>query len=276
VQRVFDNINIRINLITGNEIQWSLLSSFKEKSPYNFIVQASSTFDFSEVLYSIPAGDNFYVIDDSNIKQSWSKDLLYRIQLITGSNNTYYSEILSFDSAPTTKRKYRMSSEIMRKNTVWFKFAGYQGYLLKRKSFGQIDTTNVDPITGVPLNNNIGNFGTGLVGGYYNPLPVSYVVESNTKDKQQAQDGMSVKELYELVVRTQGFPYIENKDILINAETNKRYLVDGMASINFPGTEIYIMQKLSIKLLPITDPIYKISAPSYKVSQTPLSLQPNP
>lgn len=273
-QRVFNAVYIRVNFATGHELQWSLNPGFNDILPYSFTVEASTTFDFSEIVWTINVGDNFFAIDNSNIKQNWSKDLLYRVKLTTGSGSNYYSETISFDSAPTTKRKYRMASEIMRKNTVWFKFAGFQGYLLKRKTYGQIDVPNVDPITGIPLNDNIGGFGTGIVGGYYNPIPVAFIVESNARARAQSPDGEGVKELYDLVVRTQGFPYIDTRDIIVKAETGQRFNVDDSESVYFPGTQIQLMQKLSLKLLPTSDTIYQIEVPSYQVPQLPLDQQP--
>jgi len=272
--RVFKFFYLTIDFIKGNCYQWGLNPGFNDTEPYTFIVQAATTLDFSDIVYEINAGNSYFVIDNTNIKQNWSPDLYFRVQLKT-VNNIYYSEILLFDSSPTTKRKYRMAADIMRKFNVWVKFAGTQAYLLKRKIYGTVDTKNVDPITGIPLNNNVGNFGTGIVGGYYKPLPLAMVIESNAKDKSLSPDGQNVKEVYELSVRINGFPMVDTYDVIVRADNNKRYNVVGIRSINFPGTNICIGQTLDIKLLPIGDNIYQIPTPSYRVPQLPLKDQPN-
>lgn len=277
--RAFKYFYLTVDFITGNKLQWGLSAGFKDVEPYQFQVQVSQTLDFSSYVYTIDAGNNYFAVDDSNIKQNWSKDLYYRVRLTTGGQNgssesVYYSEPLAYASAPTTKRKYRMAAEMMRRFAVAGKFGGFQGYLLKRKIYGQVDTENVDPITGIPLNNNLGSFGTGIVGGYYPPLAVMFVTTDHTNDKTLSPDGIGVKEANDKSVCVQGFPFIESYDVIVNAETNQRYYVNGFKYIYFPGTEILVQQKLDLKLLPITDKLYKIEVPPYRVPQIPLQDQP--
>lgn len=265
IMRAFKSFTIRSNFITGIELQWSLNTGFKGASPYNFTVETSSTIDFSEIVYSINVGDNYFAIDDSNIKQNWSKDLYYRVKLVTGDpssdeNNTYYSESLSFDSTPTEKRKYRMAADIMRKFNVRAKFTGKPGWLLKRKVYGAIDTANVDPITGIPLTNNVGGYGIGIKGGYYNAVAIAFITEGNSKDKALSSDN-NVKEMETLAVKVNGFPYVDDFDVIVNARNNKRYYVDSMKPTFFPGTEIVIGQKMQLNLLPMGDTVYQIVVP---------------
>lgn len=259
--RVFSRFNIHLNFITGHQLEWDINPAFKDTEPYNFTVEVSATLDFSELIFSKAVGDVFCTVDDTGIKQNWSEDYMYRIRLDTGSGNTYYSEILNFDSAPTTKRKYAQASEIMRRTSVWAKFAGFQGWFLKRKTFGQISTATVDPITGTPLTDNVGEYGTGIVGGYYNPIAMSFVVESSAEDRSLSSDGNGVKETYDLVIRTLGFPTINTQDIIVKAQNNTRFNVESIAYTYFPGTQIKVMQKLSLRLIPSTATCYQISIP---------------
>lgn len=275
--RAFKTFTIRQNFITGIELQWSLNQGFNATAPYNFTVQASSTIDFSEIIYNINVGDNYFALDDSNIKQNWSKDLYYRVKLVSGdpssnANNTYYSETLSFDYTPAEKRKYRMAADILRKFNVLAKFTGKPGWLLKRKVYGAVDIKNVDQITGIPLTNNVGGFGVGIIGGYYNPVAIAFVTVDNTKDKALSQDN-NVKEMETLVARVNGFPYVDVFDIIVNARNSKRYQIDSMKPTFFPGTEICIGQKLQLNLLPMGDTVYQIEVPTVH-PLLPLSQQP--
>jgi hypothetical protein len=275
---VFSNFTVRLNFSTGHQLQWRIAQGFVDIPPYNFQVEASSTFDFSEIIYTINAGDSFFAIDDTGIKQNWSRDLLYRVKLTTGSNNIYYSEILSFDSTPTTKRKYRMASDIIRKEALLSsKFAGWQGYLLKRKVYGQIDLSSVDPISGAVLTDNIGGYGVGITGGYFAPVPMVFRKEQSIRGKTQSPDGQGVKESLSVMVRTLGFPFVDSRDVIVNAQTGERYNVADDPSpqgVYFPGTSIQLVQKLSLQLLPTSDTVYQIPVPSYQISQLPLDQQP--
>lgn len=260
-QRTFNYVKLTVNFITGHLIQWSLNPAFKASLPYQFFLQASQTIDFSELVFEKICNDTFYAVDDTKIKQNNSRDWFYRVKLITGDGQCYYSESLYFDSSPAISRRYMMAAEIMRRTLVWCNQAGHQGFLLKRKTYGEIDVPNVDPVTGTARTDNVGDYGTGLVGGYFNPVSIPFVVDTSSRDRQLAQDGMSTKETNDITIRTVGFPNIDTNDIIVQSDNNRRYNVLGISSNQMPGTTIQVVQRASLRLLPLSNNVYQIPVP---------------
>ena len=261
IQKVFKRFEVFVDFINGHRLFWELDPIFKAAAPYVFTVQLSGTLDFSELIWELPVGDFYYAVDNSNIKQNWSPDYIYRVKLLTGDGTVYYSDSLNFDAGPTSRRKYVLAKAIMQKEAVQRKYAGFEGYLLKRKTFGIVDTPNVDPISGMVLTDNVGDYGIGIVGGYYNPLPLPFWVISSTKDRSMSPSGNNLTEGVEKIVRTIGFPPVNTKDVVVKSINNQRYSVEGIGYTYFPSTTIAIIQRLDLKLIPNTDTVYQIPVP---------------
>lgn len=238
-------------------LQWTLDSSFRDVAPFSFTVEVAETPDFSVLLYTLPGNDNFFVIDDKKQRQSTILDFYYRVKLVTGSNKTYYSPTVGHWANKSWRHLYNIASEIVRREFVRYQFTGQKGWLLKRRNYGIQDPTLLDPITGVPLTDQMSDHGTGFIGGYYPPLKVTYSREAVENSSQLSHDGFGTTAQESQKHRYVGFPMLEPYDILVT-DTNQRYRYVKVNTTFMPGTDISLIQMCDAVLLPPTDPIYRI------------------
>jgi hypothetical protein len=266
-RKVFRKINIVPDWVNGHFIQWELDPFFKGARPYNFTLEMSEAANFSEVAYSKPnLGEVFFAVDDSKLKQSWAPNHSYRVTLTTSDGRQYSSQPVLFGSTRHEHRRYAMAAEIIRKEILLCRYTGTEAWLLRRKSYGtSLKTTtvyNIDPVSGVPIADTKNeDYGVGVDDGYYPPVPCVFYIESSQQDKQMDPKGIGVKETYTSVIRMPGYPIIEVRDVICEAKDGYRYSVQSKGSKQFPGTNIPLIQKASVNLIPSTDTVYAIPIP---------------
>lgn len=265
-RRVFQKVNVIPDWVNGHFIQWEIDPFFKGVRPYNFSLEISETNDFSEIAFSKPnLGEVFFAIDDTNAKQSWALNYSYRITLATGDNKKYYSLPVLFGSTRHEQRRFAMAAEIIRKEILLCRYVGTDGWLLRRKSYGtqsKKTLSNVDPVSGVPITDTKQeDYGVGIDDGYFNPVPCVFYIEASDQDKQLDNQGIGIKETNKASIRLPGYPIIEVRDIICEAKDGYRYSIQARSAKQFPGTNITLIQKASINLIPSTDTIYSIPIP---------------
>lgn len=264
--QTFSKIFMIPDFVRGHFIQWELDTFFNGERPYNFVLQISQTQDFSEIAYEIEVGDSFFAIDNSNYKQSWSMNYNYRVVLIAGDGNRYYSPSLIFGQTTTSHRKYSMAGEIIRKELLLCRYAGHQAWLLKRKTYGTVSAKTavyLDPVSGVPIADERDvDYGVGLDEGFFKPVACAYTIDRAHIDKQLDPAGLGVKETTDMIVRMPGYPAIDSRDILCPNVDGWRYNVLAKDTVYFPGTGIPISQKVTLRLIPQTDTVYNIKIPA--------------
>lgn len=265
-RKVFKYVDVLPNWVDGHFIQWQLDPFFKGLRPYNFSLEISETVDFSELIaVKDNLGDVFYAVDDTNSKQSWGANYAYRVVLQTGDGKKYRSQVILFGSTRHDFRKYVTAAEILRKEILLSRYAGGEAWLLKRKSYGTKSVStlhNIDPVSGVPLTDTKQeDYGVGIDGGYFDPVPCTFYIESSSQDKQLDPNGIGVKEAYSSIVRMPGYPIVEVRDVICDAKDGYRYSILSRNAKQFPGTNITLIQKASLNLIPPSDTIYAIPIP---------------
>lgn len=265
--KVFSKINIIPDFVNGHFIQWELDPMFRGARPYNFALQISQTPTFSELIaVKDNLGDVFFAIDDTNLKQAWSSNYHYRIVLTTADNTKYHSNAVLFGASRLREqRHYAMAAEVIRKEILACRYAGGPCWLLKRKSYGTKSAVvhkNVDPVSGVPITDQkFEDYGVGLDGGYFDAVPCSFYADNTSQDKQLDPNGIGVKETFDIIARMPGYPIVDVRDVICDANDGYRYSVMSKAAKNFPGTGICVVQKVSLRLIPQSDTIYSIPIP---------------
>lgn len=239
-------------------IQWKLDPLFRGLAPFRFFVEVSEVPDFSDLLYTLPPTGEFYAVDIAGKAQGSGIHLYYRVRLETGDDKVYYSPVIIHHAQKEKARQYFLAREIMRREYVRFKYTGQKGWLLKRKNYGESDPTDLDPITGAPLHENTGSVGTGLVGGYYKPIPITYGREGADSSTELSHEGFGTSSQEVQKHRIVGFPMVEPYDVLVS-DGNERYRYTKTAPVFMPGTDIVIVQTCDCSLLPPSDPVYSIS-----------------
>ena len=266
-RKAFKKVDIIPNWDSGHFIQWQLDPFFNATQPYNFSLEISETSDFSELVGAKKnLGDVFFAVDDTKVKQSWTSNYWYRVALLTGDGKTYYSTPVLFGSTRHEQRKYAMAAEVLRKEILLARFVGTSAWLLRRKTYGRptskAGAKNIDPVSGVPIaDEKYEDYGVGVDGGYYPPIPCVFHTEQNQQDKQLDQMGLGVKETYTQIARMPGYPIIEVRDIICEATDGYRYSVQSRNTKQFPGTNIVVLQKANLNLITPTDTVYSIPIP---------------
>lgn len=247
----------------GPILQWTLDPTFNKPGPYKFELQISEVPDFSTLLFSKPSDGTFYAVDNSKLHKNLGEDYIYRVKLTIGNGEIFYTKSLKIGATVPDRHKYLVAANIVRKEILRMKvYTGFPAFLLKRRTFGTVNIDEVDPVSGVSLSDNTTDYGTGIVGGYHSPLSFLISRENTATDRRFKNDGYGIEENYEVVARTVGFPNVENRDVVIFKNEGDRYSVQAVTPILFPGTDLQIIQKVSLKLIAPTDTIYNIPLPS--------------
>ena len=257
---VFKQLKFTPNFAKGHVIEWSLDPTFNVEGPFIFTLQLAETPDFSELITELVVGDQLFAIDNTNTKRTLGDVVRYRVKLQT-KRKVYYSDSLDFGENIDTVRKYLLAAELQRKELLRIRYAPSKGWLLKRKSYGIVDTANVSFISGIPIADNKSDYGTGIVGGYYRPLGMMWALEKQNQSKKLSGDDTNVHEDYTIDIRTIGFPSLDDRDIIIDASDDTRYSVESHNNKYFPGTTVNILQTATLKQLSPTDSVYNIQVP---------------
>lgn len=255
----FYQATVTPNFALGHLIQWKIDPMFMETEPYTYTVEVSGTPDFSEIVYTLDVEAPYFTLDKTNFRQANYVDMYYRVKLVTSDNNIYYSRTMIFGSMLEKRRPYRIATEIVRKEFLRLtRYAGVDAYLLKRKAFGEVRKDEVDPISGVPITDNVTHYGTGIVGGYFDPLKIWCSYEDGSYTRTLDQAGMGVNDVMDVSLRMIGYPSVETHDVIADTIGDARFIIKKVTPTYFPGTSICIVQKLEASYIPNTDPIYKI------------------
>ena len=265
-RKVFRRVDIVPDWVRGHFIQWQLDPFFRGARPYNFALEISLTVNFSEIAaVKDNLGDVFYAVDDTSLKQSWAPNYSYRVRLTIADGRQYYSQPILFGSTRHDARKYAMAAEITRKEILLSRFVGTECWLLRRKSYGtknQATSRNIDLVSGVPIaDTRDEDYGVGIDGGYFAPVPCTFYIENSLQDKQLDVHGLGVKESYVTQARLPGYPIIEVRDIICEARDGYRYSIQSRGAKQFPGTNITLTQRATLNLIPNTDSVYGIPIP---------------
>ncbi len=252
----FISISVLPDYRTGHRVMWKIDPTFHDDGNYVFTLEVSDTPDFSEIIFTKIAETEFFAIDNSGLKRNMSDGYYFRVKLVTG-DDTYYSKMIALGADKVSKDRYLKAAEITRKELLLMdKKNGAVGKLLKRKSYGP-KADNLDPVSGVPLTDESTDYGTGLVGGYHNPLTFMYKRVQVDQITKRDPSGNGVTENESLKIRTIGFPLIEEKDIIVT-NSNERYICLTTKYTYYPGTDIKLIQILDLSLIQSTDVVYKI------------------
>ena len=240
----------------GDQVTWELDPIFNDSGPFIFTLQIAETPDFSILVNSTDSVNGFSITDTHRIRQNFHRSYYYRIRLQTASGAVYYSNTSTPQSYSVNPHSYWIARDIVRREYVRYRFTGIPAILLKRKNYGEVQKNAVSSIAGVAMVEDSPVYGTIYNNGYYAPFPILFSREQVDEVFQSNPEGFGVDEHENVACRTTGFPALHAKDILI--WNNQRYNIEDVKSTLFPGTSIIVVQSFVSKLLPPTDPIYKI------------------
>lgn len=248
-------IRIVVDILSSNnkDIYWEIDNRFVFEGIPEFYVDVSRSTSEWKVLNTLPiTGVNKYT-DDVQRRFSTKFDFYYRVRCV--DNGTEYISEVSPASGYFNKKEYLKAKNILRQIYLRSKktSAGVDGYLLKRKEFGEKCTVCTDFSTGAVINNLCETcYGTRIVGGYYNTISEYYMDMSPIKIIQEdVEKPLASKDDRQRTAGVAYYPFLKTKDIFIEKHQNRRYSIEKITPVlELSGVPLYSMVDLS--LLPIT------------------------
>jgi hypothetical protein len=221
-----------------------------------------------------PVTDNCFYVDTNRYNYNMEKNLYYRVRVIirpdaaagdsSSSSNSETSEDSgdweTYVSIPEQalgvlqKENYLVMKEIVRKEYLNLKKkGGIQGFLLKRKEWGE----TCPDCTGYDIEEVINGscpicYGTGITGGYYAGIEYWISITPNARDRSVNEGGLGTMNPQTRMARGVAYPWIDSGDIWVDAQTNERYIIRKIQHVaEMEGKPI--VYNLQLNRLPETD-----------------------
>lgn len=257
----FERATIKYSVEGTTRVQWELSRLFTDPGPHVFTLQGahSSTDNSTFSNIGLPVTNTYFAEDSDKRIFAQTQDFYYRVKLQTPLR-VYYSEIVSaFKNLKF--RDYRLAREILRKEKLRHsKYTSLSGYLLKRKRYGERCTNCTDPLTEEVTNSNCSVCkGTGLVYGYFTPVP-AYMELSLHQQREQLDNVQAVgmqKDMEFKSCRMLGDPVPDSYDVFVDSGSDRRFIIhEIVSSAEIRGYPIATM--MSVRQANFSDVIYTI------------------
>jgi len=267
----FTRIKVQTHLLGGTLISWDIDRRFKELTPYSFTVQfGRNVWDDSWTdVNAVPVIDVKGVVVDST-HRLWAKhpNIYYRVKLVTGDANTYFSTAQQA-IGNISRRDWLLARKVAQnKNLLYTKYGGVKGYFLKQRTFGTSCPGRTDPVTNevIPCTDFDTNsvidsdcptcFGTGIQCGYYAAIDMFCMLTPKTRNQVQ-HPNRGTSEDMAIRAETLAWPAAEDSDVWIQADSDARYRVQTVQNTaEIRG--LPLVQVMELRKAPVTDPIHSL------------------
>lgn len=266
-EAVFARVWVFSQIVGGTRVEWQLKPTFRDPGPHSFQLQVGRTAnqnadDWRNV--GLPAHDNYFAIDPE--QRVWGKTQWthYRVVLRT--------PVATYVSAPQPAwgalnfRDWRLCQDILRQERLRFRTqAGQQGYLLKRRLYGEPDTGCLDFQTGdvskpqCPV-----CYGTGFVGGYFPPLECVWAQLDTRASHDELDAGAgrgTINDALRVKARMLAIPQVEENDFWVDADSDLRWYVHSVENI-VEVRGVPLVCTVELRLAPYSEVIYKFPIPN--------------
>lgn len=270
---IFDRVTVDHVLRTGTRVCWRLQPSFSAPLPYTFQLQIGETClaeadDWTDI--GDPAEDVICLFDDGEQRDfSVVPSTNYRIKLVTGDAQTYYSPAVPYWGR-VNRIDWIRARAIIRRDVVRNRVrAGTPGWLFKRRkrTAPVTDTTVVDFLTSEVINTqNTEGVGTDRIGGYFAPAPFLIVMEPGDRYPRRDAQGGSIDDTA-CFGRALAYPEVEHNDVWVTATGDARYAIHRVTTVAMiRDTPLAVLVEL--RRLAATDPVYELPLPETPPLQT--------
>jgi hypothetical protein len=256
----FTSIDLKLDFGQGHLVSWTIDPLFEDEEPHKFVIEVSESPLFETILREHVIGNLPFGRDTKGLHQNFNNIIYYRVRLDT-PNKSYYSDVIDTNFAPLSRRQYAIANEIIRKELMLMtKFTGINISVLKRKIYGpSIEDKTVDPITGVALTDEAPNHGNEKTKGYYDQIHSWMSNAGGQSINRLDPSGTGSVNRFIQQVRMLPFPIVNYNDIVIDVDSDLRYIVKEVDMVTYPGTSIILVQNVQLSLLPTSDPVYLIN-----------------
>lgn len=257
---IFERVKVHPRIIGETLVDWTLHPRFIDPPPHTFQLQVGMTGnpyadDWTNV--GAPVVDTFYAIDDTPRVRGKTQWTHYRV-LLTSSNGTYASRPQhSLGNLP--KRDWLEVRDIIRKEDLRLrKKAGQKGFLLKRRLSGTYCSC-LDVMTMESRNPKCAScYGTGIVGGYYEPYPC-FFIEAQLKginNHLEDQSNLGTVDPAPVIrARMLNYPQVFSRDVWVDYDTDFRWYIRDIKNL-VERRGVPVVLNSEIRLAPYSDIIY--------------------
>jgi hypothetical protein len=238
-------------------ITWELRDEMKDPLPWDFQLQVSKDGGGDTwTNVGTTVSNAFYAIDDTQRQYGKGLRLAYRVVLTTPVT-TYTSETAQVLGL-LSKRQWLQARAIIRRTILMPRgLECLPGYLMKRKLHGTACTECVDPITGGITNSDCDTCkGTSRVDGYWKAFENNmYDLSPEGDDTKRTPKGTSND--IALVGSFTGMPMIHKNDIWIDANSDRRYVINQVRSVA-EINRVPVIVRAQLRLAEFGDVIYSV------------------
>jgi len=242
-------------------ISWAMQPDFDAPGPWTFTLQrglAPTDDAWEDIATTV---DQPWLYDNRPITNTIGIAIFYRIKLVDGKGVVYYSQAQEI-KAYWSRYDWTLAKEITRKERFLMQTrTGVKGWLLKRKYFGDPCPLCLDPVTGQVIDPNCTDcFGTGIVGGYYEPYTFWLTMNGSQKTKKLTPDQGTTATNLE-VVRALAYPSVEPNDVWVHGYTNTRYFIEPDIKVLARHRGIDLVMEYTLLEVPTKHPVYLVPIP---------------
>lgn len=252
---IFSRVEVTPRIRGGSRIEWTLHPQFRDPGPYTYRVQAGRTGN--------PYASDWETVSDLQVIDTYMLDgklprSHYRVLLTTAEGVTYASRpqhtLGSFDN----KRDWLRAREIKRREQLRLQAkAGEEGYLLKRRHYGE-PCSCLDRLTAEVRDSECTIcYGTGIVGGYYPAYPCFYAELGLNRVRAHLDETRgSVDDLPRVRGRMLNDPQVYSYDVFVSKDTDIRWFIHQISSkVEIRGVSLVIDTEL--RQIPFSHVIYQ-------------------
>lgn len=206
-------------------VSWAMEPSFVEPGPWTFTLQRGHSPTETAWEDIAVVVDQPWVYDNRPTVNTIGTPTYYRIKLVDGNDVVHYSQV-QVTTAYWGRYDWSLAKEIIRKETlVLRRKAGVNGWLLKRRYFGERCPVCTNAVTGQVQNSTCTTcYGTGVVGGYY-PAFEYWVTMNATQRMRRLTPEQGLMSATIESVRALAYPVVDGNDVWVNGQTNARYFI---------------------------------------------------
>lgn len=244
-------------------VEWALEKSFVSgvRGPFTFVLErgfAANDNDFTAVAQTV---DQPWAYDNQPVFPQKGTDVFYRVRLIDGTGAEYVSQAQAV-GVYWGRYDFSLAREIVRKEfLLQRKRAGVQGWLLKRRLYGQACPDCVDPDTLQVTDPDCDTcYGTGVAGGYYDPFEYWVIMNPTQRLRKLDGDQGLLTETVE-TVRSLAYPRPTSNDVWVHYHTDQRYIVQGDVAAIARHRGIDLVLNLRLQERGRSEAIYRIPTP---------------
>jgi hypothetical protein len=258
---IFERIQVWPLIAGGTRVEWTLHPRFADPQPHTFQLQVGRTgvhgSEWCDV--GLPVANGFFAVDDT--KRIYGKDQWthYRVVLTTPQGS--YASKPQHALGNLDKRDWLRAREISRLESLRLrKEAGQDGFLLKRRLFGEACTCLDSQTQEIRNPQCTVCYGTGFLNGYYPAVPCFYVELSTRSIRNHLDTGSgkgTINSLPKVVGRMLNVPQVFSYDVWVDRDTDFRWIIHTVANkVEIRGVPIVLSAEM--RLAPYSHAVYQV------------------